>query len=715
MSAKRSPTVAAKRGTSTLEANGSNGAKKKASKPLLPSDVPDVRKPSPTFTLKSCPWMDLEQPPVRTLKVYALDPSAGNYIGNVMSIKVKWEEDLKPGPIGRKIAVVDYDGANEKYYPPVDLNDPRILARNGLDPSESDPRFHQQMVYAVATETIERFEAALGRKIRWRRADRPRTSATNGEESQAGTWLKKNDIWTLNLFPHAMVQANAFYSPEAKGILFGYFTAEETNQGQNLPGQRVFTCLSHDIIAHEVTHAIIDGIRTYFTEPTNPDVLAFHEGFADLAALFSHFSHKDALIDTIQKTGGRLYQFELRPDAAPPSTDPNKKPAPDDLTLTAQQASRNPLIDLAKQFGEASGMSRGLRNALDVRPNTNDINTRIHDVHFRGSILVAAVFDAYFSIYLKRTADLFRVYRAGGGGSSQPDDLPGPLARLLAEQASTTAAEFFQLCARALDYCPPVDITFGDFLRALITANLDLKDEQGSDVRDALMQAFRVRGIFPENAAFFSQDSLCWPRVPKWDAENPAKGALPPVEAYLADPQTGEKKLTALVFGDPNGLTREEADINGRVLREYAEQNAALLGFDDDPSLAPEFKPYAPSFHPVFRIAADGSLRTDMVVELVQTRRVFFDQSMPEAGSFPFRAGVTLIVSAPEVTADPNTHKRVRGKAIVRYAIGKPMEAAEGAREESQRKHNLAIGLANGNTDDPNHFQVNFGLLHQGL
>src|SRR5262249_8318948 len=131
-------------------------------------------------------------------------------------------------------------------------------------------------------------------------------------------WRKTDDIWVLNLFPHAMAQANAYYSPEAKGVLFGYFKAQRTNQGRNLPGQRVFTCLSHDVIAHEVTHAIIDGIRTYFTEPTNTDVLAFHEGFADLAALFSHFSHKEALLDTIQKTGGRLYQFELKPDAAPP-------------------------------------------------------------------------------------------------------------------------------------------------------------------------------------------------------------------------------------------------------------------------------------------------------------------------------------------------------------------------------------------------------------
>ena len=150
----------------------------------------------PKTMATGCPWMELEQPPARTLKVYALDPSAGNYIGNVMSLKIKWEEGLKPGPIGRKIAVIDYDGANKRYYPPIDLNDPRILARGGLDPSESDPRFHQQMVYAVANETIERFEAALGRRIHWRRADRQRGGdQTAGTKSKKGsTWRKTDDI-----------------------------------------------------------------------------------------------------------------------------------------------------------------------------------------------------------------------------------------------------------------------------------------------------------------------------------------------------------------------------------------------------------------------------------------------------------------------------------------------------------------------------------------
>ena len=141
------------------------------------------------------------------------------------------------------------------------------------------------MVYAIASRTIQMFEVALGREIHWRRADR-----FGGSSEKDNACARQDDIWVLKLYPHAMQQANAYYSPQAHGILFGYFNANKTGQGRNLPGQLVFTCLSQDIIAHEVTHAVIDGIRTYFTEPTNPDVLAFHEGFADLCALFSHFS-----------------------------------------------------------------------------------------------------------------------------------------------------------------------------------------------------------------------------------------------------------------------------------------------------------------------------------------------------------------------------------------------------------------------------------------
>lgn len=626
-------------------------------------------------------------PVVRPLKVYAIDPSAGNFVGNRMTVEVRWEP-LQPGPAGSKVVVVDYDPVQGSYYTPVDLEDPAILIRGGLDPTESDPRFHQQMVYAVVMATVEKFEAALGRKIHWHRAER-----IAGADCQAKLVGAADDIWVLHLFPHAMLQANAFYSREAQGILFGYFTASRSDPGHNLPGQRVFTCLSYDVIAHETTHAVIDGIRSYFTEPTNPDVLAFHEGYADLAALFQHFSHREALLDTVRKTGGRLFDLELQPDMAPP--------AGGSARISGQLRQLNPLIQLARQFGESRGGGHGLRSALGTPPTPKDIETRVDDPHFRGSILVAAVFDAYFTIYAQRTANLFRIYRAGGGSSA--DDLPGPLASLLADAAARLADDFFLICARALDYCPPVDLRFGDFLRALITVDADLRPAD-TDVRDALMQAFRLRGIYAEDAAFFSEDALRWPEL--------TEGELPPFEPVevVVDPASGRKALRSLVFGNPNGLTRAEKDTNGQVLRHYARVNAQALGLDPTPGLEAAALPQVPSFHPTFRIAVDGSLRQEMVVEVVQTRRVPFDPALPRAGSFPLRGGATLIVSAPEVVDSR------AGKPHVRYAIRKPLVGADGTRRsDAQRDFAISTGLANGDTDDARHFQVDFNLLHRGF
>src|ERR1700687_1287181 len=368
----------------------------KAPAPNIPD--PDI------FSSGELPWPD-----VRPLSVYAFDPSMGKFVGNYMTASVRYEK-LKPGPVGERFAVIDYDGTSELYYAPVDLDDPKLLIAGGLDPSETDPRFHQQMVYAVASETLQRFESALGRRIHWRRIGE--SSGMKPEERAAASRC-------LNLFPHAMCQANAFYSPTAHGILFGYFKASRTQPGRNLPGQTVFTCLSHDIIAHEATHAIVDGIREYFMEPTNIDVPAFHEAFAALAALFAHFAHKEVLLDSLRKTGGRLFNVQLNPEVQP-----NKDGSPP--IIQAQKAAPNPLVELAQQFGEASGMNSGLRSALGTPVDSNDINIKT-EPHDRGSILVAAVFDAYFTIYQRRTFNLFRIFRAGGG-TTENGDLPMPLA-----------------------------------------------------------------------------------------------------------------------------------------------------------------------------------------------------------------------------------------------------------------------------------------------
>src|SRR6185503_436236 len=129
-----------------------------------------------------------------------------------------------------------YDPASGCFYEPVDLSDPNVLAQDGLPPSEGNPQFHQQMVYAVTMTTIRNFERALGRRALWAPRD-------HDEANGADPFVQR-----LRIYPHALREANAYYSPEKRALLFGYFPASDEQPDRYLPGGLVFTCLSHDII-----------------------------------------------------------------------------------------------------------------------------------------------------------------------------------------------------------------------------------------------------------------------------------------------------------------------------------------------------------------------------------------------------------------------------------------------------------------------------------
>jgi hypothetical protein len=592
-------------------------------------------------------------PTRRPLRVYAFDPSRGKRLGNEMQIDVQYR-DLKPGPADiskalDRIAVVDYDLTHKKYYRPIDLDDPSVLLTNGLAPSEADPGFHQQMVYAVASDTIEQFERVLGRRIHWRRQDRPK-NAPKG-------WLPE-DILCLSLYPHAMCQANAYYSPQAHGILFGYFRAGGNVVGTSIPGQPVFTCLSHDVIVHEMTHAIIDGLRSHFMEQTNPDVAAFHEGFADLVALFRHFTHREVLLDAIQRTGGRLYTPALKGDPLADLAGQSGLGMGDDAP--------NPLIELAAQFGESMGSHAGLRSAIGTPKTMKELQEPM-DCHERGSILVAAVFEAFFDVYLRRAAKLFRIYRSASGVNR--DDLTSPLADALCDEATGTAEEFFRICVRALDYLPPVDVTFGDFLRAVMTSESDYDPEDCDGIRDAWLQAFRRREILPNDATFFSVDGLCWPQ------------------------QSDLIKVENLPFGGPLGLTYEQRQQTSEALYAFiaVPANRKRLG------LAADMEVTIPSFHPVFRADRAGSVRWDLVVEMVQT---------PEPPAYPVRGGTTVILSTHSTAGGGE-----KGFAFLRYAICKPVHGRDGLRRADQHaaffeQQGIKPG---GKASD---LRINFALVH---
>src|SRR6202022_4086304 len=104
----------------------------------------------------------------------------------------------------------------------------------------------------------------------------------------------------------------------------------------------------------------------------------------------------------------------------------------------------------------------------------------------------AAVFDAFLSIYETRTSDLLRLASGGSGilplGSLHPD-----LIIRLGEEVSKSATHVLSICIRALDYCPPIDLTSGEYLRALITADHDLIPDDKDGYRVAFITAFRER------------------------------------------------------------------------------------------------------------------------------------------------------------------------------------------------------------------------------
>ena len=442
-------------------------------------------------------------PATRTLRVYAVDPSLSTRLAtsdaNEVALPVRWEP-LQPGPSGEYFKVEDVD-ASGKQYAPVDLDDPSLLAQDGWAPSEGNPQFHQQMVYAVAMRTVEQFERALGRPVLWRPRPNPARPSDDSQFQQQ-----------LLIQPHGLKQANAFFSPELIALRFGYFDVDASMPGIQMPGSRVYTCLSHDIVAHETTHAILDGMHRGFIEPSNPDVLGFHEAFADIVALLQHFTIPEILAGEIARTRGDLEAESM-------------------------------LGSLAIQFGQASARRGALRQAIGKfnekgqwqrnAPDPMALHKQL-EPHARGSILVAAVFDAFLACYNARTADLLRIATGGTGvrpnGAIHPD-----LVKRLADEARTVARQVLDMCIRAVDYLPPVDVTFFEYLRALITADLDVVAEDRLKYRVAFVEAFRKHGIYPadlgpeaseDTPRTLSVDTLRWRGIDQMTLKPALAGAV---------------------------------------------------------------------------------------------------------------------------------------------------------------------------------------------
>ena len=523
-----------------------------------------------------------EDPIYRPLRIYTLDPTASRLEGAIATINVPYEP-LEPGPKGRLLEVLDWDGPTCAV---VDLDAPSVLIQSGREPSLTDLMFHQQMTYAICTATYYVFRDALGRDPSWGFAGLPGAA-----------------LPLLRVRPHAFNEQNAFYDPGAGELKFGYFDAE-TAQGRNMPHGRVFTCLSHDIIAHEMTHALLDGMRARLRLRTNPDVLAFHEGFADLVAIFMHFSHQEVVRAAIERSAGM--------------------PVMDGL-----------LLSVAQQFGQTisrADQSGPLRSAIDevgfgsVKTGKPKSYAEAgQEPHTLGCILVSAVFEAFAIVFQRKT----RAYRRLAAPISM-DSVPAELADILAKEASKLASQFLSICIRAIDYCPPIDLHLGEYLRALITADYDLVRDDPFGYREALIDAFARRAIFPEGVLNLSEDALLW---------RPPTIKLQPIQKL---------HFSELRFaGDPGRAA------NAEELRRQAEAIGAYImrpgvapqfgcAMPDDPALEEDRAEPAVvcSVRSLRRIGPSKEVNFGLVAEIVQRRWI----ARPTGQRCEFYGGSTVII-----------------------------------------------------------------------
>lgn len=373
------------------------------------------------------------------LRIIAQDPSVKGDDDHILTAqaRVPWSR-LEPGPKSSRFHVVDFNSTTSTLLTHDQLVEGQTFEKADDDTLRTDPAFHAQQVYAVAARTLAQFEFALGRRLPW---------GFSGHQ--------------LFLVPHAFAEANAYYSMEDRALLFGYVPTQN--------GPNVYTCLSHDVVVHETTHAILDGMRRRFLEPGLPDQAAFHEGFADIVALLSVFSLPPVVEQCLGKADedGRI---------------PRRR-------LDVGRLRRGVLTGVAEQLGEALTHGRGAlrQSALEPPPADWKMRPEFQEPHRRGEILVSVVLDVLVELWHIRLKPLL-----------DPDKGRPPATvdrERAAEEGALAATHLMTMLIRGLDYLPPVEFEFPDLVDAIMLADEQIFPDDDLGYRARLEERFAETGV----------------------------------------------------------------------------------------------------------------------------------------------------------------------------------------------------------------------------
>jgi hypothetical protein len=465
----------------------------------------------------------------RRLTIFAQDPSVRVH-DRVLTAQVEIpSEYLRDGPAGHRVHVVDYDSSSDRLLAPGPTSEKDLFVRSNPNKLIDNPHFHAQNVYAIVMSTLATFERALGRRVRW---------------GFVGHQIK--------IAPHAFADANAYYSREDEALMFGYF-----------PGKNgtVFTCLSHDIVAHEATHALIDGLRRNYLLPSSPQQAAFHEGFADVVALLSVFKLREVVDALLKPVGDNFGEGLVLNKSA----------------LTVGKLRESALIKLAEEMGEELSGLRGdaLRKSAKLSRSKQHLKNRTES-HSLGEVLVAAILNSFLEVWVRR------LFPNGARGVQALDRAH------VADEGVTAAGHLLKIAIRALDYCPPLDLQFGDFLSALLTADTEVHpDDSKYGYRKVLMGVFAQYGIDPTAKEWGSETGL-------WESP--------------------EKEVSYV------GVSHEEMQRDPEATFRFIWQNRDELGLNIDAYT------YVESIRPTVRTNSSGFVIRETVVEYVQILQLRADE-----------------------------------------------------------------------------------------
>src|SRR5207244_2177056 len=106
---------------------------------------------------------------------------------------------------------------------------------------------------------------------------------------------------------------------------------------------------------------------------------------------------------------------------------------------------------------------------------------RYGEPHSRGEILVWIVLETLAQIWRRRLDD---ISFAGAVNRARA-----------AEEGAAAAQHLLGMCMRAIDYLPPAEFEFPDFLSALLASDAEVVPDDKHGYRDAVRDAFARWGI----------------------------------------------------------------------------------------------------------------------------------------------------------------------------------------------------------------------------